>query len=161
MLYYYSLTRNQNDASCDQTCNVCTTISYLVINTMIHIIPKIYFINRFTPAFGTANYAFLLYLILQFITSSCAINKFNFLDLHVFFLLLFVVFYSELVKFFYHRLRKSTALDKKSPTILSPATGLRSDEKAEKRKEVFATFVPILSWLFCMQMLCIVLTICN
>ncbi|KAH6815659.1 hypothetical protein C2S51_020479 [Perilla frutescens var. frutescens] len=32
-------------------------------------------------------------------------------------------------------LRKSTALDKKTPTTLSPATGLRSDEKAEKRKE--------------------------
>lgn len=57
--------------------------------------------------------------------------------------------YYLILSFFkiYHRLRKSTALDEKSPTTLSPATGLRSDEKAEKRKEVFATFVPILSWL--------------
>ncbi|XP_057774730.1 protein WVD2-like 7 isoform X2 [Salvia miltiorrhiza] len=32
-------------------------------------------------------------------------------------------------------LRKNTALDKKSPTTPSPVTGLRSDDKAEKRKE--------------------------
>ncbi|KAG6426348.1 hypothetical protein SASPL_110570 [Salvia splendens] len=42
-------------------------------------------------------------------------------------------------------LHKSTALDKKSPTTPSPAAGLRSDDKAVKRKEVCPTIVPFLN----------------
>lgn len=44
-----------------------------------------------------------------------------------------------------YRLHKSTALVKKSPTTPSPAAGLRSDDKAAKRKEVCPTIVPYLN----------------